>query len=121
MGQSGKASEHNVSSSDCLLSTVFCTSQRVFDWIASGLGSIWSTKSFVVMGHVRVIAGTLTVRYGVFMDGFCPINFPKSTKTQRKKTNNASEICCFSAHFLAFTLETALSVVHLYVYQWPLI
>ena len=33
------------------------------------------------MGHVRVIAGTLTVRYGRFF----PINFPKSTKTQCNK------------------------------------
>ena len=27
----------------------------------------WSTKSFVVMEHVRVIAGTLMVRYGRFL------------------------------------------------------
>ena len=33
------------------------------------------------MGHVRVIAGMLTVRYGRFF----PINFPKSTKTQHNK------------------------------------
>ena len=33
------------------------------------------------------------------MDGFFPINFPKSTKTRRKKTNNASEMCCFFRTF----------------------
>ena len=42
--------------------------RRVREWRASGLGSIkllkhpWSTKSYVVREHVRVLAGTLMVR-----------------------------------------------------------
>ena len=39
------------------------------------------------------------------MDVFSPINFPKSTKTQRNKQIVRH---CFAAYFLAYTLETAL-------------
>ena len=52
---------------------------------------------------VRVIAGTLTVKYGRFL------SHKRSyiDKNSAQQTNNASEICCFSAHFLAFTIKTA--------------
>ena len=45
---------------DQLSGNIVCL-QRVCEWSASGLGSI-KLKSYVIMEHVRVIAGTLTVR-----------------------------------------------------------
>ena len=72
----------------------------------------WCTKGVVVMGHLRVIAGTLTVGYGRFF----PINFPKSTNTQRNKQIMRQRSAVFPHIFLRLhEFETALWVVNLYV------
>ena len=47
------------------------------------------------MGHVTVIAGTLTVRYGRFF----PHKLSYIDEDSAQKTNNASEICCFFSTF----------------------
>ena len=58
------------------------------------------------MGHIKVIAGTLTVIYGWVFS----INFPESMKIQRnKKTSVTGRLFCrmFSCKF---TLDTAFSM-----------
>ena len=60
-------------------------------------------KNIVVMGHVRIIAGSLTVRYGRFF----PINVPESTKTHCNKQIMRKSSTIFTHICFTLTLETA--------------
>ena len=75
------------------------------------LNMVYKSFAFALMGHECVITGTLMVRYGQFLSR----KLSKIDENSAQQTDNASEICCFSTHFLAFTLETSLLVVNLYV------
>ena len=61
--------------------SIFCAFQRVFDWIASVHGSIKLLKH----GLEKAFLLWYMWEWREDMDGFCKINFPKSTKAQRNK------------------------------------